>query len=116
MSNEVDEWFARYDNPQKELMQQVRAAILAADPRVGERIKSQAPTFTYKGNIASFFPKAMKHVSLMFHTGAAIPGAFPILEGDAAQARTVKIAGEADFAARKDELQAVIRARCSRKG
>lgn len=26
-----------------------------------------APTFVFRGNIASFFPKAKQHVTLMFH-------------------------------------------------
>ena len=51
----------------------VRDVLLEADPRVDECIKWQAPTFTYQGNIASFFPRAKKHVSLMFHHGAALP-------------------------------------------
>ena len=55
---DVDAWFDRYDNPQKELVLAVRDVMQAADPRVGECIKWQAPTFTYQGNIASFFPKA----------------------------------------------------------
>jgi len=56
-------WFTRYTNPQKGLVQAVRELILNADDRVAETIKWQAPTFMYKGNIASFYPKATKHVS-----------------------------------------------------
>lgn len=110
---EVDAWMAAYDNPQKALVQAVREVILAADPRVGECIKWQAPTFTYKGNIANFFPKAKAHVSLMFHKGGSIPGQFAGLEGDGPDARTFKIADAADLAARSGDLQAVIRAWCA---
>ncbi len=109
---DVDAWLENYDNPQREGVARVRAIILDADPRVGECIKWQAPTFTYKGNIASFFPKAKKHVSLMFHTGASIPGDHPILEGDAAAGRTVKLVGAEQIEARAAELAAVIRAWC----
>jgi hypothetical protein len=112
---EVDAWMAAYDNPQKALVQAVREVMLAADPRVGECIKWQAPTFTYKGNIASFFPKARTHVSLMFHKGASIPGNFPGLEGDGQEARTFRIADAADLAARGGDLQAVVRAWCAMK-
>ncbi len=112
---EVDAWMADYDNPQKALVQAVREAVLAADPRVGECVKWQAPTFTYKGNIASFFPKAKAHVSLMFHQGGRIPGRFAGLEGDGAEGRTFKIADAADLAARAGELQAVVRAWCALK-
>ncbi len=53
----VDTWLAAYDNPMKDVVSAVRDTILAADPRVTEAIKWQAPTFIYKGNIASFFPR-----------------------------------------------------------
>ena len=109
---EVDAWMAVYDNPQKPLVQAVREVVLAADSRVGECIKWQAPTFVYKGNIASFFPKARSHVSLMFHKGGLIAGEFAGLEGDGAEARTFKIRDAADLAARAGELQAVVRAWC----
>ena len=109
-TDKVDAWMAGYDNPQKEVVQAVREAILAADERVGETIKWQAPTFTYKGNIASFFPKSKKHASLMFHQGAHIPGDFPNLEGDAKDGRSMKFASLDDLAAKRDELQAVVRA------
>lgn len=110
-SKDVDAWMAVYDNPQKDLVQAVRLAILDADPRITETIKWQAPTFVYKGNIASFFPRAKKHASLMFHKGAEIPGDFPNLEGeDNKEARQMKFADHNDLAAKRDELQAVVRA------
>jgi hypothetical protein len=36
---DVDAWFARYDNPQKALVEAVREVILSADERVTETIK-----------------------------------------------------------------------------
>ena len=53
----VDAWFEAYDNPQKEGVQRVREIILGTDPRVTESIKWKAPTFEFKGNIASFYPR-----------------------------------------------------------
>ena len=78
---EVDAWFARYDNPMKDVVLRIREIILKADPRIDECIKWQAPTFMYEGNLASFFPKSKQHASLMFHRGAEIPGRHPRLEG-----------------------------------
>ncbi len=114
-AQEVDDWLAAYDNPQKELVAAIRDAILAADDRVTECIKWQAPTFVYKGNIASFFPKAKKHASLMFHKGASIPGDFAALEGDAAEARSMKIADADDLEAKRNDLVGVIKAWCDMK-
>lgn len=84
---EVDAWFKDYDNPLKAEVQRVREILLAADERIEETIKWQAPTFMYKGNLASFFPRSKEHVSLMFHTGAQISGDFPHLEGSGETAR-----------------------------
>jgi hypothetical protein len=106
---EVDAWLARYDNPQKDLLQAVREVMLGADDRVTETIKWQAPTFMYQGNIASFFPKATKHVSLMFHTGASLPDPDGILEGDGEVSRVVKIADPDDLAVKTEALQALVR-------
>ena len=107
---DVDAWMAAYDNPQKDLVQQIRLAILEADDRISESIKWQAPTFEYKGNIASFFPRAKKLASLMFHKGAEIPGEFPNLMGDGKEARQMKFDDATDFQRQKSELQDVVRA------
>jgi hypothetical protein len=106
---EVDAWFATYDNPMKEVVQRVRELILAADPRIDECIKWQAPTFTYGGNLASFFPKAKQHASLMFHTGGSIPGKHPRLEGSGV-GRLMKITSVEDADAARKDLEAVVAA------
>lgn len=109
-SNEVDLWFESYDNPMKAVVQRVREIIMAADKRMGETIKWQAPTFTFNGNLASFFPRSKKHASLMFHTGAEISGDFPNLEGDGDKARTMKFTDLEEAEARKEELEAIVKA------
>jgi hypothetical protein len=111
-SSVVDQWFSATEHPQKDLMQAVRRAVLEADPRVTETIKWKSPTFMFNGNIASINPQAKSHVSLMFHTGASIPGDFPSLTGGGETARYMRFEDEADCAAKIDELQSVIRAWC----
>jgi hypothetical protein len=112
---DVDSWFAQADHPLGDVMQAVRAAILAADPRVEESIKWKSPTFSFEGNIASINPRAKQFVSLMFHRGADIPGEFPSLQGGGEVARYMRFADLADVEAQKDELQAVIKAWCAMK-
>lgn len=107
---EVDQWFAKYDNPMKEVVMAIREVILATDDRVDECIKWQAPTFTFEGNIASFFPKSKKHASLMFHQGAKIPGRHTILTGDGSTARQIKLASVSDVKAKRKQIEAVIQA------
>jgi hypothetical protein len=110
---EVDAWFARYTNPMKPVVQRMRETILAADPRVDECIKWQAPTFMFMGNLASFFPKSKQHASLMFHLGAKIPGKYPRLQGNGNTSRVMKIGSVAEADAARAELKALVKAWCA---
>lgn len=114
-SAEVEAWFEAYYNPMKPVVEAMRDVILNADPRIGETIKWQAPTFIYKGNLASFFPRAKKHASLMFHTGQSIPGDYPSLETGARFAATMKVASLDDLAGKQNELAAITVAWCDMK-
>ncbi|MEO1057598.1 MAG: DUF1801 domain-containing protein [Actinomycetota bacterium] len=110
----VDEWFATHDHPLATEMQAVRAIILDTDPRIDESIKWKTPTFSYRGNIASFSP-AKRIVSLMFHRGAEIPGDHPNLVGDGRLVRTMRFTDIDDINRRQDELTAVIRSWCAHR-
>ncbi|MDA4846274.1 DUF1801 domain-containing protein [Hoeflea poritis] len=110
---DVDRWLEAYDNPMKPVVAAIRELVLAHDARIDEAIKWQAPTFIYKGNIASFFPKAKKHASLMFHKGAEIPGDFSNLSGDGKEARTFKVMDLEDLDEKAGELKAVFTAWCA---
>ncbi|BCW66890.1 hypothetical protein NicSoilB4_16530 [Arthrobacter sp. NicSoilB4] len=105
---DVDAWLEGYENPQRELVGRIREFILAVDPAVTEAIKWQAPTFMYLGNIASFFPKAKKNVTLMFHQGASLADRGGLLEGEGGVSRVARFSDAADFEAKKPALQAVI--------
>ena len=109
---DVDAWFERYDNPMKALVERAREVMLAADDRIGEVIKWSTPTFVYKGNLASFQPRAKQFVSILFHEGASIPGSHPLLEGGGDHARYARIADEDDLEARRAELETIVRAWC----
>jgi uncharacterized protein YdhG (YjbR/CyaY superfamily) len=109
---EVEQWLAGYDRPLKPLMLAVRDIILTADARIDECIKWQTPTFIFNGNLASFNPRSKKHVSLMFHVGAMIPGAHPKLEGTGDTARFMSFPDLASVTAAKRDLVRVVRAWC----
>lgn len=115
MPEDVEAWLAKYDNPQKPLLLAVRQTILGADKRIAECIKWQAPTFTYKGNLASFYPKAKSHVSLMLHTGAKIDGDFPSLEGTGGTSRVMKFADPSDLRRKTPELRRLVKAWCDQR-
>ena len=109
---EVDAWFEQYDHPMKAAMERVREIILS-DERMTETIKWKSPTFMYKGNMASFNPRTKAHVSLMFHTGASIPGKHPRLQGGGDTARYITFADLADVEATAGELLAIVGSWCT---
>jgi hypothetical protein len=111
-SPDVVAFLGALDHPLKDAILAVRATILEADERMTEAIKWKSPTFVYKGNLASIDPKARKHVTVLFHTGASIPGEHPILEGGGEVARYVRFADLAAVEAARPALSAVVRAWC----
>lgn len=110
-SPEVDSWFGEYDHPAKDAMLRAREIILE-DDRISETIKWKSPTFVYKGNMASFNPRTKAHVSLMFHTGASIPGTHPRLEGGGETARYMKFTDLADVESAAGDLRTIVAAWC----
>ena len=82
--------------------------------RITESIKWKTPTFSYRGNIASFNP-SKRLISILFHRGAEIPGDHPRLEGDGRLARTMRFTDLDEVEAGRAELEAVIRAWCDWK-
>ncbi len=106
----MDAWFETYDNPQKVLVQAVREVILDVDDRMSEAIKWKAPTFMFRGNLASFYPRSTKHVALMFHTGATLPDPTGLLEGEGDTSRVARFTDTDDLAAKADALRDLVRA------
>ena len=112
---EVDAWFDDHEHPAEDAMLAVREIILS-DERMTETIKWKSPTFMYAGNMASFNPRTKAHVSLMFHTGASIPGDHPRLEAGGETARYMKFSDLGDVESAADELRAVVDAWCASRG
>ncbi len=108
---DVDAWFDAYEHPVKDAMLRVREIILS-DDRISETIKWKSPTFMYRGNMASFNPRTKAHVSLMFHTGASIPGDHPRLEGGGETARYMKFSDLAEVEAAEGDIAAAVEAWC----
>jgi hypothetical protein len=105
----VDAYMKDLDNPLKEIWEQIREVVLGVDPKMEEDIKWGAPTFIYKGNLATFNPRAKKFVNLTFHTGATIDDPDGVLEGDAKEARVLRIGSAADLKAKKSGLKKVVK-------
>ena len=112
---EVSAWLAELEHPLKDVILAVRMVFLEADDLITETIKWKSPTFMYEGNLASIDPKAKKHVAVLFHRGAEIPGAHPLLEGEGKLARYARFPDLASVEAGREELTTVVRAWCDAK-
>lgn len=56
------------------------------------------------------YPKSTKHVSLMFHTGAALPDPTGLLEGEGDTSRVARFLDESDLAAKEAALRGLVAA------
>ncbi|MFB2584606.1 DUF1801 domain-containing protein [Herbiconiux liukaitaii] len=71
----VDDYLAELEHPKKAEIQELRALILAADPRIREGIKWNAPSFAVADWFATFTLRPPTQVRVVLHTGArAVPG------------------------------------------
>ncbi len=105
----VDQYLEEKKHPLNKEIQRVREIILSTHHDIEETIKWNSPTFMYKGNMASYFMNAKKHVSLMFHKGAQIHDQSGLLQGTGKETRTVKLTSLEDIENQKDALQQVVR-------
>jgi uncharacterized protein YdeI (YjbR/CyaY-like superfamily) len=106
----VDEFLRKKNHPLSEEIQLVREIILNVSDKIEEDIKWSAPTFMYKGNIASYYMNARKLVSLMFHKGALINDQSGLLEGHGKEGRVARFTDIKDIRKKKKALESVIRA------
>ena len=105
----VDAFLSEKDHPMNAEIQLVREIILSVDSKIEETIKWKSPTFIYKGNMASYFMNAKKHVSLMFHKGALLKDKTGLLEGDGKEGRTAKFNNMKDIEDKKAKLVSVVK-------
>ena len=105
---DVDTYLTKKAHPRTAEIERVREIILSAHEQIEETIKWNSPTFMYKGNMASFFMNAKKHVSVMFHKGAYLPNPTGLLEGDGKEGRTVRFANLEEIELRKEDLKTVV--------
>lgn len=68
----VDDFLAALDHPYKPELLALRQIILAADPRIREEIKWNAPSFRTTEAFATFHLRAKAGVQLVFHLGAKV--------------------------------------------
>jgi hypothetical protein len=89
MSKEIENYLNSLSLEQREIVNEIRETVLAADPAMKEGIKWGSIAFYNKKNICGF-RVAKAHVTLLFMEGALLKTP-NILSGDGAKARTYKV-------------------------
>ncbi len=116
--DEVDAFLTTLAHPQDAALRRLRAVILAADPRIGEGIKWNAPSFHVDGrHFATMQLRSADRLLLVLHLGAgkkALPkGAIAdpdgLLTWLGADRATWTFTGMQDVEAHATELQALLR-------
>lgn len=70
-TEKVDQFLRELQHSRKDEVMRVRSIILAADPEITEKIKWNAPSFSYKGeDRITFRLQPGDRVQLVFHRGA----------------------------------------------
>ena len=119
---QVNAYVRAMKHPLKDVVEQLRAVILGADPEIGEEIKWNAPFFFYTGRMAPFDPKQYKRhvvgfnlykkdcVRLVFLNGTRIGDASGLLVGDYADGRRLALFSSVDEVhSKKSALERAIR-------
>jgi hypothetical protein len=105
----VDEFMTALDHPFKAEVQAVREIIKGVHKGITEEVKWKAPSFSYKGYLATFNLWARQHVHLVFHNGAILDPKLSILEGNYPDRRMVYFANMNEVRARKPALVKAIK-------
>lgn len=119
MPNEVDALLATLDHPQLDAIEALRRIILQADPRIGEAVKWNAPSFHTTEHFATFHLRAKTGLQLVLHLGAkARPDAtvratvadpHRLLQWKSADRATIALRDLAEVEAKCDALTHIVR-------
>ena len=105
----VDAYMTALDHPHKAEVQAVREIILGAHPGITEQVKWNAPSFSYRGYLATFSLHRSEYALLIFHDGAILDDQGGLLEGSYPDRRMVAFHSFDDVAAKRPRLEAAIR-------
>jgi hypothetical protein len=99
----VDAYIKRLKHPLKDVVVSLRKIILEADPKIGEEIKWNAPTYFYTGEMEESDPKLYKRylivfnlfkkdcIRLVFWGGGKVKDKSGFLQGDYADGRRLAL-------------------------
>jgi hypothetical protein len=106
---DVDAYMERLDHPFKDETQAVREIIKGVDLRITEQVKWNAPSFSYRGYMATFNLHAREHLHLVWHNGVVLEDPDGLLEGAYPDRRMTYFTGMADVEAKRPALEGLVR-------
>jgi len=108
-TEKVNAFMDQLDHPFKAEVQAVRDIIKHVNEDITEEIKWNAPSFSYKGYLATFNLWAKQHVHLIFRNGAILNHESGLLEGNYPDRRMVYFSNMEDVKAKQPALEKAIR-------
>ena len=121
-SDKVDEYMKRLKHPLSDVVEALRRIILKIDPKIGEEVKWNAPTFFYTGEMEPSNPKEFRRhlvvfnlfkndcIRLVFMGGAKVNDTSGFLEGDYADGRRLAMFyGMEDVNSKEAKLKKIVK-------
>jgi len=108
-TEKVNEFMRKLRHPFKAEVQAVREIILNVNKHITEEIKWNAPSFSYKGYMATFNLWAKEHVHLIFHNGAILHDKSGLLQGDYPDRRMVYFSSMEDVNSKRAVLEKAVK-------
>lgn len=106
--DQVKDWINKLDATAKKEIEAVRKIIKSSSSKLSERIKWNAPSYYYKGDILTFGPYKTHKLLLIFHHPAIVKVTSDLLEGNYKDRRLVHFKNKADAEKNKKELVRII--------
>ena len=105
---QVSEYMSKLKGEQKKDMEAVRKLIKKSNAKLNERIKWNAPSYSYKQDIVTFGPYKTHKLLLVFHHPAVVAIKSELLKGDYKDRRLVYFKDAADAEKNKKEFTRII--------
>jgi hypothetical protein len=107
-SKKVDEFLSKLKHPLKSEIEAIRKIICDSNPKILEDIKWGGPSFEYKEPMATFNPRILKYVAVIFHKGELLNDASGLLEAGSKGKAYAKFYSINDVMKNKANLQKVV--------
>ena len=72
LSDEIDSYLARLDEPKRETLERLRTSIMAVVPDADQCISYGAPAFKVRGKAVAGFTAFKSHLSYLPHSGSVL--------------------------------------------